>query len=161
MRILIDNELKLFYMLQKKYCIMQTLKYIIVLNIKGNHNFKHFYDIHIVEIPNQKGEHSWICTELSLKPKDWIRIQTFLLIVTCTIVFPCTTTMYHTLFSSPYLHVIFQTRDTCLLDLAHKGGRGHVVTLSTFFTTHLGSVKLFCKNKTVLVKLLLQWWMTS
>jgi len=31
---------------------------IIVVNIKGKHNFKHFYYIHIVEIiPTQKGEH--------------------------------------------------------------------------------------------------------
>ena len=46
--------------------IMQTWKYICVLNIKGKHNFKHVYYIHIVETPIQKGEHSWTCTELSL-----------------------------------------------------------------------------------------------
>jgi len=45
MRILIDKVLKQLYML--------TWKYIGVLNIKG----KHFYYIHIVEIPTQKGEH--------------------------------------------------------------------------------------------------------
>ena len=38
--------------------IMLTWKYIGVLNIKGKHNFKHFYYIHIIEIPTQKGEHS-------------------------------------------------------------------------------------------------------
>ena len=38
--------------------IMLTWKYIGVLNIKGKHNFKHFYYIYIVEIPTQKGEHS-------------------------------------------------------------------------------------------------------
>ena len=37
---------------------MLTWKYTIVLNIDGEHNFKHFYFIHIVEIPTQKGEHS-------------------------------------------------------------------------------------------------------
>jgi len=31
-------------------------KYIGVLNITGIHNFKHFYYIHIVEVPTQKGE---------------------------------------------------------------------------------------------------------
>ena len=67
MRILIDKGLKHFY----NYVIGQsniilTWKYIIVLNIKGKHNFKQFYYIHIVEIPTQKGEHSWKYTELSL-----------------------------------------------------------------------------------------------
>ena len=38
--------------------IMLTWKYIGGLNIKGKHNFKHFYYIHIVEIPTQKGEQS-------------------------------------------------------------------------------------------------------
>jgi len=39
---------------------MLTWKYIIVLTIKGKHNFKHFYYIHnfIVKIATQKGEHS-------------------------------------------------------------------------------------------------------
>jgi len=35
-------------------------------NIKGKHNVKQVYYIHIVEVPTQKGEHSWKCTELSL-----------------------------------------------------------------------------------------------
>ena len=43
-----------------------------VLNIKGKQNFKEFNYIHIVEIPSQKGEHSWKCTELSLKRKEEI-----------------------------------------------------------------------------------------
>jgi len=47
-------------------------KYIIVLNIKGKHNFKHFYYIHIVKIPTQKGEHSSSCTELSLNENEGI-----------------------------------------------------------------------------------------
>ena len=38
--------------------IMLAWKYIGVLDIKGKHNFKQFYYIHIVEIPIQKGEHS-------------------------------------------------------------------------------------------------------
>jgi len=38
--------------------IRLTLKYIRVLNIKGKHNFKHYYYRHIVEIPTQRGEHS-------------------------------------------------------------------------------------------------------
>jgi len=42
------------------------LTHIIVLNIKGKHNFKHFYYIYIVEIPTQNEEHSWICIELKL-----------------------------------------------------------------------------------------------
>jgi len=52
---------------------MLTWKYIGVLNIKGKHNFKHFYYIHIVEIPTQKGEHSWKRIELSLnrKKREW------------------------------------------------------------------------------------------
>jgi len=33
-------------------------KYIIVLDIKGTHNFKLFYDIHIGEIPTNKGANS-------------------------------------------------------------------------------------------------------
>ena len=33
---------------------MRTWKYIIVLNIKGKHNFKQFYYIHIAEIPTQR-----------------------------------------------------------------------------------------------------------
>jgi len=33
---------------------MQTWKHIGVLNIKGKHNFKHFYYIHIVEIPTER-----------------------------------------------------------------------------------------------------------
>jgi len=37
---------------------MLTWKYIGVFNIKGKHNFKHFYYKHIVELPTQKGEHS-------------------------------------------------------------------------------------------------------
>ena len=39
--------------------MMLTWKYIIVLNIKGKHNFKHlnYIHVHIVEIPTQKGEH--------------------------------------------------------------------------------------------------------
>jgi len=35
-------------------------------NIKGKHNVKQVYYIHIVEVPTHKGEHSWKCTELSL-----------------------------------------------------------------------------------------------
>ena len=67
MRILIDKGLKKFYnYVIGKSNIMLTWKYIIVLNIKGKHNFKQFYYIHIVEIPTQKGEHSWKYTELSL-----------------------------------------------------------------------------------------------
>jgi len=31
-----------------------------------------FYYTHIVEIPTQKGEHSWQCKELSLKQKEGI-----------------------------------------------------------------------------------------
>jgi len=59
MRILIDKGLKHFYnYVIGKSNIMLTWKYIIVLNIKGKHNFKQFYYIHIVEIPTQKGEHS-------------------------------------------------------------------------------------------------------
>jgi len=37
---------------------MLTWTYISVLKIKGKHNFKHFYYIHIVEIATQKGEYS-------------------------------------------------------------------------------------------------------
>ena len=33
--------------------------YIIVLNIKGKHNFKQFYYIHIVEIPTNKRANSY------------------------------------------------------------------------------------------------------
>ena len=51
---------------------MLTWKYIGGLHIKGKHNFKHFYYIHIVEIPTKKGEHSWKCTELSFKRKEGI-----------------------------------------------------------------------------------------
>ena len=59
MRILIDKGLKKIYnYVIGKSNIMLTWKYIIVLNIKGKHNFKQFYYIHIVEIPTQKGEHS-------------------------------------------------------------------------------------------------------
>jgi len=55
-----------------KFNIMQTWKYIIVLNIKGKHNFIFVYCIHIVEIPTQKREYSWKCTELSLKwRRNW------------------------------------------------------------------------------------------
>ena len=32
---------------------------IVVLDVKGNHNFKHFYYIHIVEIPTNKGANSY------------------------------------------------------------------------------------------------------
>ena len=32
---------------------------IVVLDIKGNHNFKHFYYTHIVEIPTNKGANSY------------------------------------------------------------------------------------------------------
>ena len=46
-------------------------KYIIVLNIKGKNNFNLFHYKTVVEIPTQKGEHSWKCTELSLKRIDW------------------------------------------------------------------------------------------
>ena len=35
--------------------IIQTRRYIIVINSKGKHNFKHFYYVHFVEIPTQKG----------------------------------------------------------------------------------------------------------
>ena len=35
---------------------MLTWTYIIALNGKGKHNFKHFYYIHIVLITTQKGE---------------------------------------------------------------------------------------------------------
>ena len=70
MRFLIDKSLEHFYMSTN----MQTLKYIIFLNIKGKHNFKHLYYIHIVDIPTQKGEHSWTCTELSLKGKEGINV---------------------------------------------------------------------------------------
>ena len=52
----------------RKSNIMQTLS----LTLKTKHNFKHFYYIHIVEIPTQKGEYSWKYTELSLKWKEWI-----------------------------------------------------------------------------------------
>jgi len=51
-----DKSLKYFYMLKSN--IVQTWKYFIVLNIKEKPNFKHFYYIHTVEIPTQKGEHS-------------------------------------------------------------------------------------------------------
>ena len=65
-----DKSLKYFYMLKSN--IVQTWKYFIVLNIKEKPNFKHFYYIHTVEIPTQKGEHSWKYTELSLKRKEGI-----------------------------------------------------------------------------------------
>ena len=46
MRILIDKGLKHFYnYVIGKSNIMLTWKYIIVLNIKGKHNFKQFYYI--------------------------------------------------------------------------------------------------------------------
>ena len=51
---------------------MSTWKYIIVLNIKGKHNFNIFFYIHSVEIPTQKVEHSWKWKELSLKQKEAI-----------------------------------------------------------------------------------------
>ena len=51
-----------------------TWKYIIVRNIKGKPKFKHFYYKHSVEIPNQKGEHSCICTDLSPKRKEEIYV---------------------------------------------------------------------------------------
>ena len=38
--------------------IMQTWKHIIALDIKGKHNFKHFYYTHILEIPTNKGAKS-------------------------------------------------------------------------------------------------------
>ena len=44
---------------------MLTCKY-----ISGKHNFKHFNYIRVVEIPTQKGKHSWKCTKLSHKRKD-------------------------------------------------------------------------------------------
>ena len=36
---------------------MLTWKYIGVLNIKGKHNFKHFFYIHIIEIPKRESTH--------------------------------------------------------------------------------------------------------
>jgi len=54
---------------------MLTWQFIFVLNIKGKHNFKQFYYIHILEIPTQKGEHSWTCTELSFKRKEGIYLN--------------------------------------------------------------------------------------
>ena len=38
---------------------MQTWKYVVVLDIKGNHKFKHFYTIHMVIIPTNKGANSY------------------------------------------------------------------------------------------------------
>ena len=38
---------------------MLTWTYILVLDIKGKHNFKLFYYIHIIEIPTNKGAHSY------------------------------------------------------------------------------------------------------
>jgi len=55
MRILIDKSLKHFYNVIGKSNIMQTWTYINVLDIKGKHNFKVVYYIHIVEIPINKG----------------------------------------------------------------------------------------------------------
>ena len=52
---------------------MLTWTYISVLKIKGKHNFKHFYYIHIVEIATQKGDYSWNCAEFSLKRNEGIR----------------------------------------------------------------------------------------
>ena len=49
--------------------------------MKGKHNFKRFYHTHIVEIPTQKGEHSWKCTELSIKRKGGM----FIICITCTL----------------------------------------------------------------------------
>ena len=51
MRILIDNEAFLW--------IMETWKYMFVLDIRGKHNFKLFYYIHIVEIPTNKSANSY------------------------------------------------------------------------------------------------------
>jgi len=52
----------------------------IVLNIKGKHNFKHFYYIHIVETPTQKGEH---CTEemyrvVTITKRGNYRVQSYI-----------------------------------------------------------------------------------
>ena len=55
-------------------CQGNILYNIYVLNMKGKHNFKHFYFIYIVETPTQKGEHSWKYTELSLKIKEGIHL---------------------------------------------------------------------------------------
>ena len=54
------------YVIGKSNIILKG-KYIIVLNIKEKHNFNKISSIHIVEKPNQKGEHWCKCTELSLK----------------------------------------------------------------------------------------------
>ena len=51
---------------------MWKWKYICVLNIKGEHNFKHVYYTHIVEITTKKGEHSRKCSEPSFKRKEGI-----------------------------------------------------------------------------------------
>ena len=71
MRILIDKAWRHFYMLWESLILCKRgHMIIIVLNIKGKHNFKHVYYMHIVEIPTQNREHLWSCTELSLERKE-------------------------------------------------------------------------------------------
>ena len=62
-----DWQIAFLYVIGKSN-MMLTWKY-----ISGKHNFKHFNYIHVVEIPTQKGEHSWKCTKLSHKRKDGIQ----------------------------------------------------------------------------------------
>jgi len=56
------------------------------LTLKENTISNIFYYITIVEIHTQKGEHSWKCTELSLKRKEWV-IYILILGLLCVFVF--------------------------------------------------------------------------
>jgi len=46
------------------------MKYISVLKIKGKHNFKYVYYIHIVEIPTQKGN---VQSCPSNEKREWLK----------------------------------------------------------------------------------------
>ena len=57
-------------MLQKSLNLCKHGNMLLSLTLKENTISNIFTIIHTVEIPTQKGEHSWICTELSLKWKE-------------------------------------------------------------------------------------------
>ena len=57
-------------MLQKSLNLCKHGNMLLSLTLKENTISNIFTIIHTVEIPTQKGEHSWICTELSLKLKE-------------------------------------------------------------------------------------------
>jgi len=56
MRIMIEKALKYFYMLQESLILCKHGNILLSLTIKKN-TILNIFTIHIVEIPNQKGEH--------------------------------------------------------------------------------------------------------